>query len=84
MVALSPGTGPLAQGAAGEWYRDRADRGQNLVKHFVADRSVFGRPTALIQGGRRHVRSASCRTTWPWLAESGCGKIHREPGCAGG
>ena len=47
---------------------------ENLVKHFVADRSVFGRPTAFI----RAVDGVSFRVdagkTLALVGESGCGK----------
>src|SRR3977135_2236066 len=47
---------------------------RNLVKHFVADRSLFGRPTAFI----RAVDGVSFRVdagkTLALVGESGCGK----------
>jgi oligopeptide/dipeptide ABC transporter ATP-binding protein len=47
---------------------------KNLVKHFVADRSVFGRPTAFIRavdGVSFHVDAGE---TLALVGESGCGK----------
>jgi peptide/nickel transport system ATP-binding protein/oligopeptide transport system ATP-binding protein len=47
---------------------------ENLVKHFVADRSVFGRPTAFIKavdGVSFHVDAGK---TLALVGESGCGK----------
>jgi ABC-type oligopeptide transport system ATPase subunit len=46
----------------------------DLVKHFVADRSVFGRPTAFVKavdGVSFHVDAGE---TLALVGESGCGK----------
>src|SRR5580704_14017625 len=47
---------------------------QNLVKHFAAERSVFGRPTAFVKavdGVSFHVDAGE---TLALVGESGCGK----------
>jgi ABC-type oligopeptide transport system ATPase subunit len=47
---------------------------RDLVKHFVADRSVFGRPTAFVKavdGVSFHVDAGE---TLALVGESGCGK----------
>jgi oligopeptide/dipeptide ABC transporter ATP-binding protein len=47
---------------------------ENLVKHFVAERSVFGRPTAFVKavdGVSFHVNAGE---TLALVGESGCGK----------
>ena len=57
----------------------RCSRSKDLVKHFVAERSVFGRPTALRQGGRRRQLQRRGRR------DAGAGRrvrlrqVHREP-----
>jgi peptide/nickel transport system ATP-binding protein/oligopeptide transport system ATP-binding protein len=47
---------------------------QNLVKHFVADRSVFGRPTAFIKAVDGVSFSVDAGKTLALVGESGCGK----------
>ena len=47
---------------------------QNLVKHFVADRSVFGRPTAFIRAVDGVSFSVDAGKTLALVGESGCGK----------
>jgi ABC-type dipeptide/oligopeptide/nickel transport system ATPase subunit len=65
----------LHQGAAGEAGVVTALlEVENLKKHFVADRSVFGRPTAFIKavdGVSFHVEAGK---TLALVGESGCGK----------
>ena len=70
----------LHQGAAGEAGVVTALlEVEDLVKHFVAARSLFGRPTAHHQGGRRRQLSRRCRQ------DAGAGRrirlrqVHREP-----
>ncbi len=46
----------------------------NLVKHFVADRSVFGRPTAFIKAVDGVSFSVDAGKTLALVGESGCGK----------
>ena len=47
---------------------------QNLVKHFVADRSLFGRPTAFIRAVDGVSFSVDAGKTLALVGESGCGK----------
>jgi oligopeptide/dipeptide ABC transporter ATP-binding protein len=47
---------------------------QNLVKHFVADRTVFGRPTAFIKAVDGVSFSVEAGKTLALVGESGCGK----------
>src|SRR5450631_491430 len=47
---------------------------ENLVKHFVADRSVFGRPTAFIKAVDGVSFSVDAGQTLALVGESGCGK----------
>ena len=47
---------------------------QNLVKHFVAARSVFGRPTAYIKAVDGVSFSVDAGKTLALVGESGCGK----------
>jgi oligopeptide/dipeptide ABC transporter ATP-binding protein len=47
---------------------------ENLVKHFVADRSVFGRPTAFIKAVDGVSFSVAAGRTLALVGESGCGK----------
>jgi oligopeptide/dipeptide ABC transporter ATP-binding protein len=47
---------------------------KNLVKHFVADRSVFGRPTAFIKAVDGVSFSVDAGETLALVGESGCGK----------
>ncbi len=47
---------------------------KNLVKHFVADRSVFGRPTAFIKAVDGVSFSVDAGKTLALVGESGCGK----------
>jgi oligopeptide/dipeptide ABC transporter ATP-binding protein len=47
---------------------------ENLVKHFVADRSVFGRPTAFIKAVDGVSFSVDAGRTLALVGESGCGK----------
>ena len=47
---------------------------KNLVKHFVADRSVFGRPTAFIKAVDGVSFSVDAGQTLALVGESGCGK----------
>src|SRR5216683_5125116 len=47
---------------------------ENLVKHFVAGRSVFGRPTAFIKAVDGVSFSVDAGQTLALVGESGCGK----------
>ena len=47
---------------------------ENLVKHFVAGRSVFGRPTAFIKAVEGVSFSVDAGKTLALVGESGCGK----------
>ena len=47
---------------------------QNLVKHFVADRTVFGRPTAFIRAVDGVSFTVEAGKTLALVGESGCGK----------
>jgi oligopeptide/dipeptide ABC transporter ATP-binding protein len=47
---------------------------KNLVKHFVADRSVFGRPTAHVKAIDGVSFSVEAGKTLALVGESGCGK----------
>src|SRR5476649_479821 len=47
---------------------------KNLVKHFVASRSVFGRPTAFIKAVDGVSFSVDAGKTLALVGESGCGK----------
>jgi oligopeptide/dipeptide ABC transporter ATP-binding protein len=47
---------------------------QNLVKHFIADRSVFGRPTAHVKAVDGVSFSVASGKTLALVGESGCGK----------
>jgi oligopeptide/dipeptide ABC transporter ATP-binding protein len=47
---------------------------KNLVKHFVADRSMFGRPTAFIRAVDGVSFSVDAGETLALVGESGCGK----------
>jgi peptide/nickel transport system ATP-binding protein/oligopeptide transport system ATP-binding protein len=47
---------------------------QNLVKHFVANRSVFGRPTAHVKAVEGVSFSVDAGETLAIVGESGCGK----------
>jgi oligopeptide/dipeptide ABC transporter ATP-binding protein len=47
---------------------------QNLVKHFVAERSVFGRPTAYIKAVDGVSFGVEAGKTLALVGESGCGK----------
>ena len=46
----------------------------NLVKHFVADRSLFGRPTAFVKAVDGVSFSVDAGKTLALVGESGCGK----------
>jgi peptide/nickel transport system ATP-binding protein/oligopeptide transport system ATP-binding protein len=47
---------------------------QDLVKHFVAERSVFGRPTAFVKAVDGVSFSVDAGKTLALVGESGCGK----------
>jgi peptide/nickel transport system ATP-binding protein/oligopeptide transport system ATP-binding protein len=47
---------------------------KNLVKHFVAERSVFGRPTAFVKAVDGVSFSVDAGKTLALVGESGCGK----------
>ena len=47
---------------------------EGLVKHFVAERSVFGRPTAFVQAVNGVSFSVDAGKTLALVGESGCGK----------
>src|ERR1700733_134271 len=47
---------------------------RNLVKHFVAERSVFGRPTAFVKAVDGVSFSVDAGKTLALVGESGCGK----------
>jgi oligopeptide/dipeptide ABC transporter ATP-binding protein len=47
---------------------------ENLVKHFVADRSVFGRPTAFVKAVDGVSFTVEAGKTLAIVGESGCGK----------
>jgi oligopeptide/dipeptide ABC transporter ATP-binding protein len=47
---------------------------ENLVKHFVAERSVFGRPTAFIKAVDGVSFTVEAGKTLALVGESGCGK----------
>ena len=47
---------------------------KNLVKHFVADRSVFGRPTAFVKAVDGVSFRVEAGKTLALVGESGCGK----------
>jgi oligopeptide/dipeptide ABC transporter ATP-binding protein len=65
----------LHQGAAGEAGIVTALlEAEGLVKHFVADRSVFGRPTAFVQAVNGVSFSVDAGKTLALVGESGCGK----------
>jgi oligopeptide/dipeptide ABC transporter ATP-binding protein len=65
----------LHQGAAGEAGVVTALlEVEGLVKHFVADRSVFGRPTAFIRAVDGVSFSVDAGRTLALVGESGCGK----------
>jgi peptide/nickel transport system ATP-binding protein/oligopeptide transport system ATP-binding protein len=65
----------LHQGAAGEAGVVMAMlEVKNLVKHFVADRSMFGRPTAFIRAVDGVSFSVDAGETLALVGESGCGK----------
>jgi peptide/nickel transport system ATP-binding protein/oligopeptide transport system ATP-binding protein len=65
----------LHQGAAGEAGIVTALlEVRNLVKHFVADRSVFGRPTAFVKAVDGVSFSVDAGKTLALVGESGCGK----------
>ena len=75
-VAVSPGAlVALYQGAAGEAGVVTALlEVEGLVKHFVADRSVFGRPTAFVKAVDGVSFSVDAGKTLALVGESGCGK----------
>jgi oligopeptide/dipeptide ABC transporter ATP-binding protein len=65
----------LHQGAAGEAGVVTAlIEVKNLVKHFVADRSAFGRPTAFVKAVDGVSFSVDAGETLALVGESGCGK----------
>ncbi len=47
---------------------------ENLVKHFVAERSVFGRPTAFVRAVDGVSFSVEAGKTLALVGKSGCGK----------
>jgi ABC-type oligopeptide transport system ATPase subunit len=47
---------------------------ENLVKHFVAERSVFGRPTAFVKAVDGVSFRVEAGKTLALVGESGCGK----------
>ena len=65
----------LHQGAAGEaGVMTALLEVEGLVKHFVAERSVFGRPTAFVKAVDGVSFSVEAGKTLALVGESGCGK----------
>ena len=81
IVTVSPGSlVALHQGAAGgPGVVTVLLEVKGLVKHFVAERSVFGRPMAIVKAVDGVSFSVDKGKTLALVGESGCGKSHRQP-----